>query len=248
MSKTIVVTGGTSGLGASILKAVGRDGTFDNRVSLALGPDAEEEMTSGVTYMHCDVRDGNDITLAADRIERAFGDIDVLVNCAGINRIGYLDQFEESDWDAVMDTNAKSMFLTAKAFVDQLARSMGTILNVVSNASHMPMTASLAYNASKGAGHIMTLQLARELTKSMGITVFGLSPAKLAGTQMSRDIDRQVVEVRGWTPEYARQYQLNGLVTGEEIPPYTIGEFVAFLLSNKERHKHLSGCVLPYGA
>ena len=46
----------------------------------------------------------------------------------------------------------------------------------------MPMTCSLAYNASKGAAHIMTLQLARELTKKHGITVFGIAPNKLKGT------------------------------------------------------------------
>jgi len=130
----------------------------------------------------------------------------------------------------------------------ELKKTHGTVLNIVSNASHMPMTTSLAYNASKGAAHIMTLQLARELTKKHGITVFGISPNKLRGTEMSKDIEDQVVKHRGWTPEYAQQYQLNALLAGEETDPAQLAEFVAFLLSTKPRHKYLTGCILPYGA
>jgi NAD(P)-dependent dehydrogenase (short-subunit alcohol dehydrogenase family) len=129
-----------------------------------------------------------------------------------------------------------------------LIASKGTILNIVSNASHMPMTTSLAYNASKGAAHIMTLQMARELSKAHGITVFGISPNKLRGTEMSKDIEDQVVALRGWTPEYAKQYQLASLLAGEETDPDALAEFVAFLLSSKQRHKYLTGCILPYGA
>ena len=112
----------------------------------------------------------------------------------------------------------------------------------------MPMTCSAAYNASKGAAHILTLQLARELTKKNGITVFGISPNKLQGTGMSREIEKQVLGTRGWTAEEAQRYQLAALVTGEETPPRMVAEFVGFLLSSKARHQYLSGCVLPYGA
>jgi NAD(P)-dependent dehydrogenase (short-subunit alcohol dehydrogenase family) len=112
----------------------------------------------------------------------------------------------------------------------------------------MPMTTSLAYNASKGAAHIMTLQLARELTKKHGITVFGISPNKLLGTEMSKDIEDQVVKHRGWTPEFAAQYQTNALLAGEETDPAQLAEFISFILSTKSRHKYLTGCILPYGA
>ena len=151
-------------------------------------------------------------------------------------------------WDKVMDTNAKGIYLMTKMLLPTLIKNKGTVLNIVSNASHMPMTCSLAYNASKGAAHIMTLQLARELTKKHGITVFGIAPNKLSGTGMSDSIDEQVVKTRGWTKEYAQEYQLNGLLAGEETPPERLAEFVAFLLQSKEHHKYLTGCILPYGA
>jgi NAD(P)-dependent dehydrogenase (short-subunit alcohol dehydrogenase family) len=175
-------------------------------------------------------------------------ELDILINCAAINKIDWLENFPEQDWDDVMDTNAKGIYMMSKACLPMLVKSKGTILNIVSNASHMPMTCSLAYNASKGAAHIMTLQLARELTKKHGITVFGIAPNKLSGTGMSDDIDEQVVKTRGWTKEYAQEYQLNGLLTGEETPPELLAEFITFLLQDKEHHKYLSGCVIPYGA
>mgnify|MGYP006293131005 CR=1 FL=1 len=175
-------------------------------------------------------------------------ELDVLINNAGVNIIDWLEDFTEEQWDTVMNVNAKGIFKMTQAYLPQLIKSKGTVLNIVSNAAHMPMTCSLAYNASKGAAHIMTLQLARELTKKHGITVFGVAPNKLSGTAMSEDIDRQVVATRGWTEEFAHNYQLQGLLTGEETPTSAVAEFIAYLLANKKNHQYLTGCVLPYGA
>mgnify|MGYP003120753564 FL=1 len=175
-------------------------------------------------------------------------ELDILINNAGVNIIDWLENFTEEQWDKVMDTNAKGIFKMSQACLPMLIKSKGTIVNIVSNAAHMPMTCSLAYNASKAAAHIMTLQMARELTKKHGITVFGIAPNKLSGTGMSDSIDEQVVKTRGWSKEYAQEYQLNGLLTGEETPPKLLAEFVAYLLKDKQHHKYLTGCILPYGA
>lgn len=174
--------------------------------------------------------------------------LDVLVNCAAVNKLDWLENFDEADWDSVIDVNVKGVFKMTQACLPMLIKSKGTVLNIVSNAAHVPMTCSLAYNASKGAVHIMTLQLARELTKKYGITVFGISPNKLKGTAMSVDIEKQVLITRGWTEEEAQQYQLQTLLCREETDPKLVAEFIAFLLQDKEHHKYLTGCVLPYGA
>ena len=212
-----------------------------------LGKAMKEELEKqGHSIIDYNLEDGTDVRITKDLI--MWENIDVLINNAGVNLIDWLEDFEEDMWDKVMDTNAKGIYMMTKACLPSLIRRKGTVLNIVSNAAHMPMTCSLAYNASKGAAHIMTLQLARELTKKHGITVFGIAPNKLKGTGMSDAIDDQVVKTRGWTKEYARQYQLNGLLTGEETPPQRLAEFVAFLLQSKEHHKYLTGCILPYGA
>lgn len=223
---SILITGSASGLGAALVKA--------------LAP---------WNIIHeFDLKHGNNVVRPdRDHIE-SIGAIDVLINCAGVNYIDWLENFDEADWDAVMDANAKGIFKMTQACLPALIKSRGTVVNIVSNASHTPMTCSLAYNASKGAAHIMTLQLARELTKKYGITVFGVSPNKLAGTEMSKEIDEQVVLTRGWAPEFAREYQLKSLLAGAETPPELVAEFVAFLLADKDRHRFLTGCVIPYGA
>jgi hypothetical protein len=64
---------------------------------------------------------------------------------------------------------------------------------------------------------------------------------------MSEYIDAKVMELRGWTREQARAYQLASLPAGEETDTNTLAEFIAFLLSNKKRHKYLAGCDIQYG-
>jgi NAD(P)-dependent dehydrogenase (short-subunit alcohol dehydrogenase family) len=225
MSK-ILVTGGAAGLGKAIV---------ENLMAW------DHDVISFDTKFGHDVRDP----------QGTYGncpDLDVVINCAGINITGWLQDVSDKDWDDTMDINAKGIFKLSKWALPSLIKSKGTIINIVSNASHMPMTTSLAYNASKGAAHIMTLQLARELTKAHGITVFGISPNKLRGTNMSKDIETQVMRHRGWTREFAAQYQMNSLLAGVETEPSVLAEFIGFLLSNKQRHIFLSGCIIPYGA
>lgn len=221
--KIAVVTGAASGLGMLI---------------------ASELTELGYDVRNYDIDWGDDVRKPAD-IEIP-GYIDVLVNCAGVNRIAWLEDLDERTWDEVMDTNAKGIFMMTQACLPGLRAAQGTVLNIVSNAATMPMRCSAAYNASKGAALILTKQLAREL--SPDVTVFSVSPNKLAGTWMSNSIDEQVMKTRGWSREKAQEYQLAGLLTGEETPPALLAEFIAFLLSSKQRHKYLAGCDISYGA
>ena len=220
MSK-ILVTGSASGLGAALVVAL---------------------EAAGHEVLQYDVANGQDVLLPA----LSAPEIDVLIDCAGVNRINWLSDVTGAEWDHVMDTNVKGIFRMTQACLPLLKKSRGTVVNIVSNAAHMPMRCSAAYNASKGAALILTKQLARELIVD-GITVFSVSPNKLRDTGMSRSIDEQVVATRGWSLEDAQKYQLAGLLTGEETDPTQCAEFIAFLLSSKERHKYLAGCDMPYG-
>jgi len=221
---SFLVTGSESGLGRAIADRLEEHGKVVYRYDLVTGGDVRKKPQLPEGAM-----------------------IDCLVNCAGVNFIGWLEDFSEADWDSVMDVNAKGIFLMTKALLPHLIESEGTVLNIVSNAAHMPMTCSAAYNASKGAALILTKQLARELTRKHNITVFSVSPNKLSETGMSKMIDHQVCETRGWTMEEAQAYQLAGLLTGEETPVHNVAEFIVWLLLEKERHKYLTGCDIPYG-
>jgi NAD(P)-dependent dehydrogenase (short-subunit alcohol dehydrogenase family) len=218
----ILITGSDSGLGAALVEELANDGHSIIPFDLGEG---------------YDVRDPK-----PEQIPRT---LDVLINNAGVNDIGPLEGFTEDRWDRVMDTNAKGIYMMTQACMPALEASNGTVVNIVSNASHMPMTHSLSYNASKGAAHIMTRQLAREFKGR--VTVFGISPNKLAGTKMSKYIDDIVPEMRGWSPQQAKDYQLNNLLAGAETPPAMVADFLRFLLQDKEHHRYLSGCIIPYG-
>jgi NAD(P)-dependent dehydrogenase (short-subunit alcohol dehydrogenase family) len=234
--KTAIITGHTSGLGKEIARELKAQGQWN-----IIGWSHE----TGV-----DVRKRDDIVKALfDAQDRGFEQLDLLVNCAGINYINWHEETPEAWWDQIMDTNAKSMWLITKLMLEKsYFKSPATIVNIVSNASHIPMTHSSAYNASKGAAHILTLQMARELKKRHNITVFGVSPNKMHSTQMTEYINERVCELRGWTREEAQRYQLQALPAGMETDPAACAEFIAFLLSTTHRHQYLNGCVLPYGA
>jgi len=223
----IIVTGGSKGLGAYIVSALHeqRHRVFD--YSLESGGD--------VTRPDLDVA-----LLMLDQ------QVDVLINCAGINEINWLHAVTEKEWDRIIDTNLKGIFLMTQALLPQLRQQKGTVINIVSNAAHMPMRCSAAYNASKGGALILTKQLARELAPD--ITVFSISPNRLAGTGMSAHIDARVIETRGWSLEEAQRYQRSALLTGEETPPVLVADFIAYLLQTKVHHKFLTGCDIPYGA
>ena len=227
----IFLTGGASGLGKALVSDLSKKHDV-------FSIDTKHHKDGNI----CDVRDLCKLKELAEYL----GSIDIVINCAGINFIDWIENTSGEMWDRIMDVNAKGILNTTQAFLPMLLESGGTILNIVSNASHMPMTNSIAYNASKGAAHIMTLQMARELGPK-GITVFGISPNRLANTEMSDYIDKKVCELRGWTPEFAREYQLKALPAGEETDVAALSEFITFLLSNKRRHKYLTGTILPYG-
>lgn len=228
----IVITGHKSGLGKLIYDL------------FAFNRSERTWQVTGWSLPEVDIRDNDSVEAAVKRLLNPR--VDVLINCAGVNLINFIPDVTEMEWNKVIDTNVKGIFNTTKALLSHM--DGGTIINIVSNASHIPMTSSIAYNASKGAAAIMTKQMARELKKTHDITVFGISPNKLKNTGMSEYIDNKVMELRGWTKEQATAYQVAALPAGEETDPQQLAEFIGYLLTSKNHHKYLNGCDIPYGA
>lgn len=258
----IVITGGSSGLGLEILKKMLSAG--HDVYNLSFGGAIEYSTQSGFfadtlewlekrnlepISIVCDVSNSKSVKSAFKQVKQCTTKpIDILINCAGVNGIEYLENMDEGLWDKVLDTNAKGIFLMSQVFLEHLKETKGTIVNIISNAAYIPMTSSLAYNASKGAAHIMTKQMARELTKLYDITVFGIAPNRMKNTRMSDYIDEKVVDLRGWTKEYAQEYQRKSLPAKKETDPKIVAELICWLLERKERHDYLTGCIIPAGA
>lgn len=260
-----VVTGANSGLGKEIVKALeALEG--DKFVISVCGEGSEDQGSEHSHLIFYDLTDEVSNWSAAMWVKEFTegvapnGDYyPVLINCAGINYIDWFDQCDFSKFDDLMAINVRAGLQLIQNLIGRKPPMFehetkdwfnggGAILNIISNASHVPMTNSAFYNASKGAFHIATLSLARELRKTHGICIFGISPNKLSGTGMSKYIEERVPDLRGWSPEQAAQYQLSALPAGEETDPRILAEFIAYLLSDPIRHKYLTNTVLPYGA
>jgi NAD(P)-dependent dehydrogenase (short-subunit alcohol dehydrogenase family) len=177
---TVLITGASSGLGAHIAHQIASWSPLDDEVEII-----DWSREKGI-----DISDQWSVAEVAALLDQK--KVDILVNCAGVNEIRTIDKLTVQGWDQVLNVNARGIFLVTKDLLENLRG--GTVLNIISNASNVPMTGSLAYNASKGAAKIMTLQMHRELFKSHQITVFGISPNKLSGTGMSEYIDKRVCE------------------------------------------------------
>lgn len=253
----IVITGGSSGLGEAIIgniyKAHQENLIWKElnvnifNIDLQSSKYSLEEKTGNfnVSDIKFDLGIGQEYQFEAMSKELLPEKIDILINNCGVNYIEWIEKLDMEQYDVVMNVNVKSAVMLVKNNLNKLRD--GTILNIISNASDMAMTNSLVYNGSKGAMKIITKQMSRELGKTHNITVFGISPNKIGDTQMTRYIDHKVCELRGWTPEQAHEYQVSSLPSRNETNKEILAEFIIFLLSQKQRHVNLQGCILPYG-
>lgn len=259
--KLIVVVGADGGLGQALCNRLGN--LYMTSVIEINGPGGSDGYDfSTVMNVYEAAEDIRNQTM--DLIQTGVLDKDyypILINCIGVNYIEWFPKADLSEFARLMQLNVVSHLQLLQELIgsqppitsaqDQFNnwfRDTGCLVEVVSNASHMPMTNSVVYNATKGAQHIATLALGRELKKTHGLTVFGVSPNKLKGTGMSTYIEGRVPELRGWTPEEAEAYQLSSLAAGEETTPEAVAGFITYLVSEKDNHKFLANTIIPYGA
>lgn len=225
MKEITVILGGSGGLGREVAKHF---------------PDASNwSPDTGF-----DIRNFSTVYEAVIRVEEAGCKVLRLINCAGVNLIAPLDDVGMQALELSMAVNAFGFFDVIRSLrLHKLLAPGFAACNVISNAAHMPMTHSIAYNASKAAQEMITRQMAREWKE---YCIFGVNPNKLHGTPMSLAIEERVCELRGWTKEEAKKYQLAALPAGVETPPSALASFIAELMRD-EHHPYITGCIFPYG-
>ena len=184
--KTIVVTGGGSGIGkqtALLFAGLGHRVFVGDVVFSA--DNATELQQTGVAVMKSDVRN---IAEVQQLIQHAFdstGRLDVLVNNAGVGLVKQITDVSEADWDAVLDTNLKAAFFGCKAAVPVMAsqESGGCIVNVASNAGLLPRAHDPVYSISKMALVGLTRSLALCHSKDR-IRINCVCPGPVENTQL----------------------------------------------------------------
>lgn len=187
--RTVVVTGGSRGIGAAI---VARFAARGDRVYFLYEKNhqaakAVSEKTGAIAIC-CDVADGEQVKAAFARIP----EVDILVCNAGICWYGLLSSMEEGDWDRLFAVNVKGIYHCVRAAMPAFLRThRGSIVTVSSMWGQVGASCEAAYSATKGAVIALTKALAKELGPS-GIRVNAVAPGVIL-TDMCANVDPEIL-------------------------------------------------------
>ncbi|EZP60795.1 MULTISPECIES: 3-oxoacyl-[acyl-carrier-protein] reductase [unclassified Exiguobacterium] len=181
MSKVALVTGASRGIGAAIAKRLATDG-FRVVVNYAGSTDKAEAVVREIKEaggealaIQANVAEADAVKQMIKQTIDAFGQLDCVVNNAGITRDGLLMRMKEADFDAVIDTNLKGAFLVTQAATRPLLKTSGRIINIASVVGISGNPGQANYVAAKAGLIGLTKSVARELA-SKGVTVNAICP------------------------------------------------------------------------
>jgi 3-oxoacyl-[acyl-carrier protein] reductase len=229
--KCAIVTGGTRGIGKAIVLELARRGA-SVAFNYARSADEANRLSDELSAMgvksfvaQCDVANTE---AAAEYVKAAvaeLGNVDFLVNNAGITRDQLILRMKEEDWDAVIDTNLKGAWNFSKAVLRPMMKneSGGTILNITSISGVVGMLGQSNYSASKAGMIGLTKSLAKEVA-SRKITVNALALG-LVETEMVSEMNAEFRE------KILAQIPLGRLGNVQEV-----AEIACFLLSDSARY------------
>jgi NAD(P)-dependent dehydrogenase (short-subunit alcohol dehydrogenase family) len=179
--RTAVVTGGSSGIGRAMAIALARAGARILLVARRPAPMAEvvaelAEFGAEGHAIAADLADRAAVAQVIDKVLAEYGEPDVLVNSAGINRRPPMDELTEDDWDVTLSANLTAPFLLGQAFGPRMAaRGWGRIINVVSQQAFRAYGNSGAYGAAK-AGLVGLTRSQAEAWSRNGVCCNAIAP------------------------------------------------------------------------
>jgi NAD(P)-dependent dehydrogenase (short-subunit alcohol dehydrogenase family) len=235
-SKVAIVTGGGSGLGFAIAQKFTENGI----TTIIAGRDTEklnkakEQLGELCFAMPCDVSDLKSIPAFVQNVLTQFGQIDMLVNNAGINMKKEFTEVTDEDFQNILTTNVTAVFSLSREVVKHmLEKKSGCIINISSMAAQYGLPKVIAYSASKTAIDGMTRAMAVELSPN-GIRVNAIAPgfiySAMTEKALNSDPERKA-KVFGRTP------------MGHMGQPEDIGNAALYLASDAA--KYVTGVVLP---
>ncbi len=203
--RVAVVTGASRGLGRAMAIELGAEGAklaLVGRDRAKLDETAAEAANAGAesAVFLADVTDEAQVRALEQGVKERFGQVDILINNAGMNIRKPLAEYTLDEWNTVLDTNLTSVFLVSRSFIPMMkGRGYGRIINLASMMSHVSLPGRTAYSASKAAMLGVTRALAQELADD-GITVVAISPGPFA-----TEINTALME----NPELNKQFLSN---------------------------------------
>jgi NAD(P)-dependent dehydrogenase (short-subunit alcohol dehydrogenase family) len=178
--RNAVVTGGNTGLGQAFSLALAKAGA--NVMMPSIMPDDPEFnrliAAQGVAglYLETDITEEGSAKQIVSRCIAEFGSIDILINCAGINRLGDFSAYSKREWEPMIHTNLSAIFeLSHEAALPMIAQRSGKIINICSLYSFLGGRGSVAYAAAKHGLVGLTRALCDELAE-YNIQVNGIAP------------------------------------------------------------------------
>ncbi|MEX0747014.1 MAG: 3-oxoacyl-[acyl-carrier-protein] reductase [Rhodothermales bacterium] len=223
--KSALVTGGTRGIGKAIVEALASAGArvaFTYRSSTAEADALRQELESKGSACAAFQGDVSEMAVAEEAVTsvvQSWGAIDILVNNAGITRDGLMLRMSEDDWDAVINTNLKSVFNFCKAaYRPMMKQRGGKIVNLSSIVGVIGNPGQTNYAASKAGIIGFSKSLAKELG-SRGVTVNVVAPGYVE-TDMTAKLG-----------DAAKQAMLGAVALGRPATPQDVANAVVFLAS-----------------
>lgn len=187
-SRVVIVTGASSGIGEATARAFGARG--DRVVLVARREDRLRQLAASLPEslpIPADLADTEEAFRIVEAAVARYGQIDVLVNNAGMGRYNWVDALEPEDIRAEVAVNLVApIFMTRAAVPVMLRRGRGVVINVSSIAGLIGVPTTSVYNATKFGLRGLTEALRREL-QPQGIAVCGIYPATVDGTEFRRD-------------------------------------------------------------
>lgn len=223
--KTALISGASRGIGAAVAMELAKSGAsvfinYNKSEDKAKKVKEEIEKEGGkAEIVKFDVANPDEVKDSVKGIIKETERIDILVNNAGLTRDNIFALMKESEWDEVMETNLKGVFLLTKAVIRPMIKARwGRIVNLTSVAGQYGNPGQANYSASKAGVIAMTKSIARELAPR-NITVNAVSPG-LVDTDMAMNL-----------PDDAREAIVSRIPIGRMGTPAEVASAVSFLVS-----------------
>jgi len=234
--KVAIVTGAGSGIGRAIAKKLANMGA--NVIASDINFEAAKETFSKLEKIFTDQNHGAEVIDVTnfketqktfDLIYKKYGNINILINNAGVSTMGHFWDLSEEEWEFNIDVNLKGVFICTKLILPYMKNKGGKIVNIASMAALKGARFLTHYAASKSGVVGLTQNSAVEYAE-FGITINCVCPGYVKTSMQEKEIKWEA-ELRGMTPKEIQDEYINTTPLGRLCMPEDVANGVGFLVS-----------------